>query len=1039
MAHTQTSQQTSLQAPDQPELVQVREWVAHAAHYLPAQGPITAFVHHNTLHAFEDLPFEQALEKATRLYGCQTYLSEAAYRKALERGRIQTRDLEAVLQQALEQQADQEIAGLVRRDQLWLTMMLEQMELASEAEIQWLMAAGEGMRSFQKRCPVGLRRQMVSDTRQWLMRKLRGERQPDTHRHQMSEDLFARWGVERIESWSSATWDEVTLTLLWRVCRAGVHGIGRFQPPAEGPVRLRDQLLARHLPDPDLLVHEVLIRFCAAFTDQGLAAWHLPQQDLGFYRAFLALYGQGYPARAPWLVRVSAELARLQAQDISPEALILESLQAFGVESHEREDFLLQSLLALRGWAGMLWQLESRPDRIQHPIPTGSLLAFLAIRLLLDRCATEYICQQQKLTGGLAQLRQQGRKQLSGHLPAVNDSHLTPSQRAYGVFLLAQSLGWSPQRLDELSPAQWQSLIFEVERFSSFERRRLFQRAYERRFAVQVLDPLAAYQPPVPAATRPAAQVIFCIDEREESYRRHLEELAPEVETFGIAGFFGVAMYYQGIWDVHEMPLCPVIVRPRHRVREQATGEAQASHARGVSTRRQMGLATHGWQTGSHGFFSGLATTLLGSLAAVPLVAQVLFPRFTARLRQRARHLVQAPFQTELTLERSPAEQPDNAGIYTGYLPSEMAGIVAGALRNIGLTSGLAPLVVVVGHGSSSLNNPHEAAHDCGACGGGRGGPNARAFAQMANHPQVRQLLAEQGLEIPADTWFIGAYHNTCDESVSYYDLEHVPTAFQSQLTQTRSWLQAACERNAHERARRFYAADVLISPEEALHHVEARAEDLAQPRPEYGHATNAICIVGRRQRTRGLFLDRRAFLVSYDPLQDNETSSILAGILGAVIPVCSGINLEYYFSYVDNTGWGCGTKLPHNITALLGVMDGAASDLRPGLPWQMVEIHEPVRLLMLVETTPERLKKIIDSSEGLSQICYNSWIVLGCLDPDSQQIQLLEAGQFKPYQPEKNELPGTWPSVRWYGGLREHLELAAIVPPSANERSNKQ
>src|SRR2546428_608200 len=82
-----------------------------------------------------------------------------------------------------------------------------------------------------------------------------------------------------------------------------------------------------------------------------------------------------------------------------------------------------------------------------------------------------------------------------------------------------------------------------------------------------------------------------------------------------------------------------------------------------------------------------------------------------------------------------------------------------------------------------------------------------------------------------------------------------------------------------------------------------------------------------RRHRTTGICRDRRAFLNSYDPCQDDADGTILARILQAVVPVCAGISLEYYFSFVDNPGYGCGTKLPPNIAALLGVMDGAASD----------------------------------------------------------------------------------------------------------------
>src|SRR5207248_10823313 len=107
----------------------------------------------------------------------------------------------------------------------------------------------------------------------------------------------------------------------------------------------------------------------------------------------------------------------------------------------------------------------------------------------------------------------------------------------------------------------------------------------------------------------------------------------------------------------------------------------------------------------------------------------------------------------------------------------------------------------------------------------------------------------------------------------------------------------------------------------------------------------------------------------SYDPTQDDAAGSILAGLLRAVIPVCAGISLEYYFSRVDPTGYGCGTKLPHNITSLLGVMDGAASDLRPGLPWQMVEIHEPTRILFIVETTPQAMLSILDRNPALNRL----------------------------------------------------------------------
>jgi hypothetical protein len=222
-------------------------------------------------------------------------------------------------------------------------------------------------------------------------------------------------------------------------------------------------------------------------------------------------------------------------------------------------------------------------------------------------------------------------------------------------------------------------------------------------------------------------------------------------------------------------------------------------------------------------------------------------------------------------------------------------------------------------------------------------------------------------------------------------------------------------------------SAPLTLSFEAARLHVEQRSEDLAQTRPELGHATNAITIVGRREWTRGLFLDRRAFLTSYDPTQDDAQGSILQGLLRAVFPVCAGINLEYYFSNVDNTGFGCGTKLPHNLAALLGVMDGAASDLRTGLPWQMVEIHEPVRSSFIIETTPDVMIGIMDRNPGIAQLCRNEWILLSLVDPKTRQISVFRDGRFEPYQPQASVLPKAASSVDWYRGWRDHLEFAEI------------
>lgn len=224
-------------------------------------------------------------------------------------------------------------------------------------------------------------------------------------------------------------------------------------------------------------------------------------------------------------------------------------------------------------------------------------------------------------------------------------------------------------------------------------------------------------------------------------------------------------------------------------------------------------------------------------------------------------------------------------------------------------------------------------------------------------------------------------------------------------------------------------SAPLSMSFSEAREHVEERSEDLAQTRPELGHATNAVTIVGRREWTRGLFLDRRAFLTSYDPTSDDADCSILTRVLQAVFPVCGGINLEYYFSHVDNDSYGAGSKLPHNLAALLGVMDGPASDLRTGLPWQMVEVHEPIRSLFIIETTPESMLQIMERNEAIGKMCRNGWIQLTVIDPETRRIQVFRGGSFHEYQPQSPVLPQAPSSADWYRGWRDHLEFAVIDP----------
>jgi uncharacterized protein YbcC (UPF0753/DUF2309 family) len=590
---------------------------------------------------------------------------------------------------------------------------------------------------------------------------------------------------------------------------------------------------------------------------------------------------------------------------------------------------------------------------------------------------------------------------------------------------VVQLCGLDVSVVEQWSAQDVANLESELQHMNGIRRRRILHQAFERTVRHRCYDAVIRHQRQV-LATPPAFQAVFCIDEREESFRRHLEEAEPACETFGTAGFFSVAMYHQGATDAHPRPLCPVAIRPVHYVAEiEPDGGRFAARSRRLR-RRAAGFLGYNVHLGSRLPVRGaLLMTAFGWLALVPLVLRVVFPWLSSRWR-RVDFTSTTMSGTRLQLNREDKSPP--LGKHCGFTVREMADIVRRVLEDIGVSGRLAPLVLIVGHGSVSLNNPHESAHDCGACGGGRGGPNARAFAQMANDPRVRQILADERLHIGTDTWFVGAQRNTCNNAVTFYDEDLVPTHHRAVLERARDAIESARRREAHERCRRFDAAPSWYPPLAALAHVEGRAADLAQPRPEYGHATNAFCIIGRRERTRGLFLDRRAFLVSYDPALDRD-GSILTRIMAAVVPVVAGISLEYYFSYVDPTGYGCGTKLPHNVTSLLGVMDGAQSDLRTGLPWQMVEIHEPTRLTIIVEGATDRVRSVVQDNPAIERLVQNRWIWLACLDPETGVLCEWRSTGFMPHLPQHGLPAVTGGSAAWYQGKRGFLPPVTILP----------
>jgi uncharacterized protein YbcC (UPF0753/DUF2309 family) len=297
----------------------------------------------------------------------------------------------------------------------------------------------------------------------------------------------------------------------------------------------------------------------------------------------------------------------------------------------------------------------------------------------------------------------------------------------------------------------------------------------------------------------------------------------------------------------------------------------------------------------------------------------------------------------------------------------------------------------------------------------------------MANDPDVRARLAAHGIQIPEATRFVPGLRDTTRDEIAFYDLDGLSPDQAALHDSFVRDCEEASGRNAQERSRRFEAVPLGADAVAARTHVRRRSASLFEPRPELNHATNALAIVAPRAFTDHVFLDRRAFLNSYDPAQDPEGLG-LQSILGAAAPVCGGINLEYYFSRVDNQRLGAGTKLPHNVMGLIGVANGIDGDLRPGLPSQMIEVHDPLRLLMVVVQTTEILEDMLDRAPATRAWFDLGWIHLAAIDPITRAIRrYTPGGIYEDYLPFTQALPEVDDTAKLAATTRENIPVHLI------------
>ncbi len=673
------------------------------------------------------------------------------------------------------------------------------------------------------------------------------------------------------------------------------------------------------------ITHQVS-QVCASYFDEHQADWQ-PQRAgslYGFWRDTLRHdHGIGVLMGLPDIAR---GLSALPETREDAERWVLQRL---GLPEEAWADYLEAVLLTVNGWASWCaylgWEarLQGRSDT--------QLRDLLAIRLAWGAILLE--CRDDRA--------------------------------AQGAFAALQ-VAWerAPALLEQAEAALLVDELWQL----------AFERGYQRGLARR-LSAVA----PIPATVRPAqapsVQAVFCIDVRSEPLRRALESVAPEVQTLGFAGFFGLPVAYTPLATEARRPQLPGLLAPALEVTDQVADTAADFGPQGAALQtaaRQSRLrrfaqaerwgASSRWPNAAFSSVEAVGAGYLGRLA------QWLRPSTAARRPLDGAGL-------------SPRYRPVCRPLLAGLDLGARVDLAARVLHAMGLDCGLAPLLLLIGHGSQSANNAQAAALDCGACCGQTGEVNARVLARLLNQAEVQAGLRARGIELPQGLAVVAALHNTTTDEIEGFDLDLLDAAARAHWARLQSALS-----QAGDQVRRERAAPLGLDPgaphATLLEQLRRRANDGAQTRPEWGLAGNAAFVIAPRARSLGAVLEGRSFLHDYDATNDAD-GSVLELLMTAPMLVTHWINWQYHASTSEPERLGSGNKLLHNVVGgRIGVFEGNGGDLRIGLARQSLHDgerwrHEPLRLTVVIDAPAEAIERVIARHAVVRQLLDNGWLHL--------------------------------------------------------------
>ncbi|WP_042454071.1 DUF2309 domain-containing protein [Neobacillus dielmonensis] len=688
-----------------------------------------------------------------------------------------------------------------------------------------------------------------------------------------------------------------------------------------------------------------MIKWCKLFLDESQAVWSMPNRDEGFYQAWRKM-----ASLDPALTQ--EERKRIKNLPKEADLALIESLSQLGISYSDTQDYLEAHLLALPGWAGMmLW-------RSQQQVKDCSFLTdYLAVRISMELVLMKPY---------LPLLKQGGEE--DGLLES----------------LVAAWLHWGnlPINAWYKMPASEQKARLNLAwRFDQIVRNRLWLEAWEKTYENQLMEQIVSKQQTASSQKQPSlAQFVFCIDVRSEPFRRSLEHIGG-FETFGTAGFFSLPIETCKLDHHHSHPSLPVMSKPQFKVKEYLPeSQYQPFHERQQAVHSLSGT----FKTMKHNLLASmLLPEVSGPWLSMQTLARTFLPRSAGRTFRKLLDTWTMKPDAQLTIDR--IERPKTE-LPVGFSNEEKVHYAEQALKMMGLTDHFAPLVVICGHGSHSINNPYAASLDCGACGGASSAFNARVLAEMCNLAIVRQALKARGISIPEDTVFAATEHITTLDELHWVYLPQLSDQAEEAYTHIQEVLPKVSEEANAERISKLPSLKTNLKNPHA--EAERLSEDWSEIRPEWGLAGNAAFVIGERSLTEECDLEGRVFLHNYNWKKD-KNGSLLAGIIAGPATVCQWINLQYYASAVAPHYYGSGNKTTQTVTAGIGVMQGNASDLLSGLPWQSVMqsdeslYHAPIRLLVVIQAPTEYVERLLNQDRTFKQKVQNGWLRLASIDPE--------------------------------------------------------